>query len=301
MIETPSSSTTKRSHFAFTRALARFVALAIVLGPLTVSATEVDYDHVVNLAGKQSMLLEKMSKEMVLIALDIDKEENLKMINVSHELFDRTLWGLRDGDEGLDLPATTLPEILKALDLVENLWPPFDDAIRAGIQNRDVTRDQLDALAEVDPPLLEAVIQSVKAYVGEATKGKLHSLLAVAIDVNSEQRMLSQKMAKEFFLIAYGHEAERNRERLKQTADRFEFNVNALLKGDLQNRLIPPPNSEIRAQLVTMQNQWKALQPLIQSAIKTGKTNRQSVIKVAKQSLVLLKAANDAVLMYEAL
>ncbi len=301
MIEFISSGTGKSARLGFLYALPRVVALAIALAPMSVSAVEIDYDHTVNIAGNQSMLLEKMSKEMVLIALEIDKEENLKLINASHRLFDRTLWGLRDGDEGLGLHPTTMPEILEKLDMVENLWPPFDDAIRVSIQNRRVTRDQLDALAEVNPPLLEAISQSVNAYVDEATKGQLHSLLAVAIDVSSQQRMLSQKMAKEFFLVAYQHGVEQNKTRLKQTADQFEFNLNALLKGDLQNRLIPPPTSEIRTQLVSIQKHWEILRPLIQSAAETGETNRKAVAQVEKQSLLLLEAANKAVLMYEAL
>ncbi len=58
---------------------------------------------IVNLAGKQRMLTQKMTKEALAVSRGLEKEENLKK---TADLFDRTLKGLISGDAELNLPPT---------------------------------------------------------------------------------------------------------------------------------------------------------------------------------------------------
>jgi len=106
---------------------AAFVVLAVLCLPTGVMASG-DHGTVINLSGKQRMLTQKMSKEVLLVALDVNKDENLTNLRATRDLFDKTLVGLRDGDEELGLPHTKKPKILKALKKVEDLWEEFDVA-----------------------------------------------------------------------------------------------------------------------------------------------------------------------------
>ena len=61
--------------------------------------TAAEYGTVLNLSGKQRMLTQKMSKEIMLIAMGVDVGGNLKNLAATSALFDKTLKGLRDGDQ----------------------------------------------------------------------------------------------------------------------------------------------------------------------------------------------------------
>ena len=70
---------------------------------------------VINLAGKQRMLTQKMSKEALLVAKGIDAEENKANLQKTAALFGKTLTGLVKGDADLGLPKTEDAAILEQL------------------------------------------------------------------------------------------------------------------------------------------------------------------------------------------
>lgn len=72
-----------------------FILLIMVLLPLSVFALNTKELAVsINLAGKQRMLTQKMTKEVLLVKAGIKKEENLKNLRASRDLFHQTLNGL---------------------------------------------------------------------------------------------------------------------------------------------------------------------------------------------------------------
>jgi hypothetical protein len=246
------------------------------------------------------MLLEKMSKEMVLVALDVDKSGNLSSLEASRRLFARLLGGLRDGDAQLALPKTTDPKVLDSLTSVGGLWPMFGDIVRAGIENRQVPRSSIDNLVEVYAPLLKATERVAKNIADGAPEAELRSLLTVAIDLSSRQRTLSQQMAKEYFLIAYGYEERKNRRSLKKSYKLFDRNLQALVKGDSQQKVMPPPPA-VATQLRKAALIWDELSPLIFDAVKGAKPGRDAIATVARSNLTLLDELQAAVLLYQAL
>ena len=78
----------------------------------------------INLAGKQRMLTQRMTKEALLVFFGVDVEgfDNRQSLLDNAGLFTRTLAGLRDGDAGLDLAGTDDPVIRAQLERVSQLW-----------------------------------------------------------------------------------------------------------------------------------------------------------------------------------
>jgi hypothetical protein len=287
-----------RKIWAF-RALA--LVLALTIGSVISLAGKQEYQRVINLAGMQRMLTQKMSKESVLVALGIDREQNLKSLEETRTLFALTLRGLRQGDAALGLPETTEPEILEDLSKVEALWPTFEKTIRSSVKGGQVSEDQLATIALLNEPLLQAMDQAVQSYEDAATRGELRSVLAVAVNVSGRQRMLTQKMTKEFLLIAYDHEAKKNRDSLKQTYRLFDKTLNGLLNGDPELRLLPAPTPELKVQLRKVQRLWDEFLPALKSVMKGGQPTDKTIAFVVLNNLPLLKEMNKAVLMYERL
>jgi len=76
--------------------------------------------HIVNLAGRQRMLLEKMGKEKL---LTLENKNNYdKKLKSSITDFEKALRSLRVGDQKEHIPKLTNPKLIKKLNIIEPLW-----------------------------------------------------------------------------------------------------------------------------------------------------------------------------------
>ena len=279
------------------------VAAGAVLttGSKPVRAERPNYDHIINLAGRQRMLSQRMSKEIMLIALQYNVRENVRNLGFSSDEFGRVLHGLRYGDRELALPATAEESVLQKLSKVENLWPAFKALVADAIAAKKVKPSQIESCAEANLPLLEAMDDTVKAYESVASAGHLPGVLAIAINLAGAQRMLTQKASKEFYLVALDHDAATNRVRLGQSVERFERVLRGLLAGDGELRLIAAPTAPIQAQLRTVERLWTEFRPMMSKVRDGGPVGSEMIAETASLNLALLGEMNTAVNMYEGL
>ena len=121
---------------------------------------------VINLAGKQRMLTQKMSKEVLLVALGHDADANRSNARSTASLFDRTLIGLKDGDADLELPRTDDPAIRTQLDTVDGLWQQFKPLVESAgaVGGTKLSSADLNQIAALNLPLLKEMNKAVKMY-----------------------------------------------------------------------------------------------------------------------------------------
>jgi hypothetical protein len=113
--------------------------------------------------------------------------------------------------------------------------------------------------------------------------------------------MLTQKMSKEFFLVATNHEVADNRLNLLETFTLFERTLTGLKVGDDTLGLPPTEDTSILDQLDKVIALWTEAKPTFVSASQGSDISGADVQKIAKLNLPLLKEMNKAVGMYEAL
>ncbi len=280
--------------------------LSISLFPIAVSAdgpTSEQYGVVLNLSGKQRMLTQKMSKEIMLIALGENADGNLANLGKTSGLFDKTLKGLRNGSEELNLPPTTAGRILRQLDKIDAIWAEFYPVVKQVLDSKAVSAEQVAAVATTNLPLLKAMNKAVGLYEKDAKAGGMKSAqgLAATINLSGKQRMLTQKMSKEFLLVAYGHEREDNKLSLLETYSLFERTLKGLLDGDETLGLPGTEAAHIRDQLGVVDGLWSSFKPIVEYGAdpKTTEIPKDKVAELAKTNLPLLKQMNKAVGMYE--
>jgi len=254
--------------------------------PAATAQTKQQSGNVINLAGKQRMLTQKMSKEALFIAKGIDVEANTDNLKKTAALFDKTLKGLVAGDSSLNLPKTENAEILAQLQKVSDLWTPFKTNIDK-VAGGSVDKATLEAIAKENLPLLKNMNMAVQMYA-KASGSKLDPEMAKTINVAGRQRMLTQKMTKELLLIANGIDADANKESIKKTAELFDKTLNELIAGAKE--------ADIKTQLGVVQKIWAEYSPIITGA----DTSDASLAKAEKLNMSLLKESNKAVKMYEA-
>jgi len=264
--------------------------------------TSAEYGTVLNLSGKQRMLSQKMSKEIMLIAIDVDTEPNLTNLAATSGLFDKTLKGLRNGSDELKLPPTNAKRILRQLDKVDAIWAEFYPVVQAILKSKAVSTDQVATIAKNNLPLLKEMNKAVGLYEKDAKKGGLKSDpgLAATLNLSGKQRMLTQKMSKEFLLVAYGHNVEDNKLGLLETYSLFERTLKGLRNGDETLGLQATKQAHILAQLDVVEGLWATFKPIVAYGAdhKTTSIPMDKINILANTNLPLLKEMNKAVGMY---
>ncbi len=240
-----------------------------------VAQTKQQSGTVINLAGKQRMLTQKMSKEALFIAKGVSVDANKASLAKTVALFDKTLKGLVAGDESLGLPATTNADILAQLKVVTDLWIPFKDAVEKG---------DLAAINKQNIPLLKNMNKAVGMYT-KASGSTLDPKMAKVINLAGKQRMLSQKMTKELLLVANGIDADANGANAKKTVALFGSTLKELDAGC--------KNDEIKAQFAVVAKTLAEYQPIVEKL----DISDEALATAEKLNIPLLKESNKAVQM----
>jgi len=245
---------------------------------------------VINLAGKQRMLTQKMSKEALLIAKNINTEKNKKSLKETIALFDKTLIGLRDGDQSLNLPKTEEKEIIRQIDKVSKLWRSFKSHIEK-IAMGQIEKATLEAIDKENLPLLKNMNIVVGMYE-ESAGAEIDPQMAQTINLAGRQRMLTQKMTKELLLIANSLKSSANEESLKSTGELFKDTLTDLMTNNKE--AMQDPN--ISKRLVTVQNLWTEYQNVIANTDLSEAGQKASKVKqdIISQKMTeeLLQIAN---------
>ena len=249
--------------------------------------------HILHLAGEESVLAQQMTMYALLIAFGVDRQDNLTRLRAARETFERVRVGLRVGDEALGLPETTRPEILVSLAKLDGVWPRFDAVVRGILKSGDVQADQVAALAALNPKLIDALDEMVSAYEYYAYGGQYFSVLLTTIALAESQQMLIPKMATEYLLSAYGHEAAKNRAGLAKTHSEFARALKGLMEGDPELRVLPAPTPEIEIGYIAIQKLWAEFQPLMQRAAELGQGDRESAARVADRVLPMTERFHE--------
>jgi len=270
---------------------------AIVIGGLILATSSVyaanTSGKVINLAGKQRMLTQKMSKEALLVAKGIDAAGNQANLQKTAALFDKTLAGLKAGDADLGLEKTEDAGILKQLDQVAGLWANFKPLIDT-VASGKVDAATLNRIAAGNLPLLTEMNKAVKMYEKQSDSS-LSADIAITINLAGKQRMLTQKMTKELLLVANGIAVEDNKANLAKTIALFSKTLKGLFDSDADLGLTGTKDDAIRAQLTVVQKLWNEYKAVLDK-VDVSDAGLQAAAKI---NLPLLKEMNKAVGMYK--
>lgn len=133
---------------------------------------------VINLAGRQRMLVQQMTRQTMEVERQPGGETRLALQD-SAQAFEQTLLALRDGGgvpylAGITslLPATRNPHIRSQLDQVANLWAGFRDNLQIVLQSDPASQEFQSAIQSIQntaPELVEQSDSAVRLYSAEAT------------------------------------------------------------------------------------------------------------------------------------
>ena len=165
--------------------LLSFVIIFIISLTVMMNQMSKKDSYIINIAGKQRMLSQKISKETFFI---VHRHTNdFRELNTAVGLFESSLKDLLHGNDAKGIYAPQNERIQTKLEEVMTLWLPFRvevEALKSGIEE---VRPDMEVLTPRIEKLLVLSDTVVQRMVG-ANLSNIH------IDLSGRQRMLSQRM-----------------------------------------------------------------------------------------------------------
>ncbi len=244
--------------------------------------------HVINLAGKQRMLTQKMVKLALLSDLQVDTENSKVQLLKTAKLYQQTLNGFLEADTSLKLQKTKAAEIRDYIKALQKEWRPFYENIKSCEKHPKA----LSYVIDKNQPLLAHSDKLVKLFKKYGSKSNfMEKSRENIIDIAGRERMLIEKMTKEKLLLAKQINIQENRKNLQQTITLFENSLKALRKGDSRLHITKAHDKEIVMQLNKVNTLWKKLKPYY---VET-KSSTTVLSALVSQARVLREEMNDAV------
>lgn len=255
-----------------------------------------------NFIDRQRMLTQMMAKSVCLADRGVEANASKQRALAARYVFDTTLTQLGDGSSGLRLQRENRPEIRAALKSLTALWTDYSDAVDGWAGGDTQTHRFANEIFSLDPGLLERVDATVGIYqAGYRDSGDLSAASAAAILLSGRQRMLTQKMSKEYCLIAAGRDAQDARARLRETIELFARTSKALAVGDSQAGLAEEPPGLVSNKIAEAEAVLSEIEPALDEAASGGTPTSEDLRVMAETSLFLLRRWEEIVTLYELL
>ncbi len=206
-----------------------FMLCALWLVP--VAQAEATFGTLINKAGRQRMLTQRIVLNYVQIGLGVFPERSREQLAQDVSLFYGQLAELK--------AAAPSPGIVEALDSVERQWEVFQETAtgrvsRAGARQLLFWNDDLLFASN-------KVVQLLQDLSGEP--------FSLLVNISGRQRMLSQRMAKFYMLREWEIDTITTRDEMERARNEFTDGL-AILQDD------PETTEAIRMELNSVATQW---------------------------------------------
>ncbi len=169
------------------------IVSGIVAGTIIINNQQRADGLLINLAGRQRMLSQKMTKELLMI--DHSQEQQIVARDISHaretiKVFDETLTALIDGGKAplsTDLTNTTYAKCPAAkgpikgqLELVRDMWTEFSAQLDLGLGEGDVRFEAIASVLATNTPLLKEMNSAVD-LMQKSSESRIRTLVAIQL------------------------------------------------------------------------------------------------------------------------
>ena len=227
----------------------------------------------VNKAGRQRMLAELMVKEYLQAAEGVDAAQARGHLAEAVWVLDDQIADLK----AFERDAALRPRVAE----VEAAWSRLRVLVTA-----PPTRDSVDAVVAAGRALHDAAEGNTAALVA-----KLATPTAGLVSLAGRQRMLCQRIAKDFLLLAWHASTAQAAGELKQSIAEFEqahAELAAAARGD-----------ELRRELAEADGAWKAIRPLLAAERTSRRLLPQERARVVAGTDVILGRMERATALFE--
>jgi len=252
---------------------------------------------IIAMSAHNKMLSQKMAKDVVMIVNGIDVESYRKDLILSAKIFNDFLLAMYKGEDKRAIVKTTDPEVLAELDEISTEWKVFCKHIikfykkesEKDIVSYKYIINNNEKLLRLSHKLTQTLKSKNLLNIND------NRVIGHTLKIADRQKMLTQKMFKEKFLIYIGEDVKRNSIRLRGSIILFRNGLKGLIHGDKKRGLASVTNPEIKSKLNIM---WALYQEVKYFYIKKT-IDRKDMKRLAFYEKSLLKYSTEVVTMIE--
>jgi nitrate/nitrite-specific signal transduction histidine kinase len=264
------------------------ISLSIIIATiiaLTIAISEKSKKDalVVNIAGKQRMLTQRMSKEI--FYLKMHESYDTILLNEIVKEFEDSLNMLIKGDSARGIAAAPTADIQKKLLEVQKLWNPF----KKEIQNIQSQAKMLKALKESMLTRVEKLLNLSDDVVKQMVK---HNMDGIYIDDSGRQRMLSQRMT--MLLLEFIKSEKSDTMVLFQDAKKLYDTTIKSFMSDHNIDAIP----QVKQTIATNYEYWEQYQRFVDELMLIEASINKSIYYIHNHNTALLNTMDEAVSLF---
>jgi len=237
---------------------------------------------VIAMAAHNKMLSQKIAKDIVMIVNGIDVEAYRNDLIHATQTFNDFLLAMYRGDAVRHIPKTTDPEILAELGEVKSEWVKFaQEVLKFYKKESEIDQEAYHYIIDNNEKLLRLshkLTQTLKSKNQLNTNS--NKVIEYTLKIADRQKMLTQKMFKEKFLIYIGEDVPRNAIRLRGSIILFKNALLGLLYGNEKRGLAKVTNPKIQKKLQAMWQLYKEVEGFyIKKEINKAEMQRLATIE----------------------
>jgi len=253
--------------------------------------------NIISMAAHNKMLSQKIAKDIVMIVNGIDVENYRKDLIRSTQIFNDFLLAMYIGNETRFIPKNTDIEVLQDLEELQEEWKVFCKHILKFYKREEkIETESYKYIIQNNEKLLRL---SHKLTQTLKSKNRLNinqnKVMEHTLKIADRQKMLTQKMFKESFLIYSKEDVKRNSIRLRGSIILFEHGLNGLLNGDKKRGLIAVSTPKIKEKLQKILTLYQE----VKGIYIQGTISKEEMQKLAIIEQKLLKYSTTVVNMIE--
>ncbi len=269
--------------YGLTLSLLLIMAGIVLFTVSTLNQQKLD-GNVIDLAGAQRMLTQKLSKDVMEMQLGhLEKVEDIAKVR---SRFETVLEGLIAGDADLALPPAETDAIRDKLLKVRSLWQPFSAHIEQACQTWPPVAERMRKITQTNVPLFDEANALVLAL------GKVMD--PETVSVSGRLRAITQRVSKAVLqYILLGDETSRQ-ETLKFMAlqDRI---LQGLLAGDGELGLSRVEDPALRERIGKFSENWRQFRGEVEFVLAQAPVAQAALQYISANNLEILSSMNSAV------
>ncbi len=252
---------------------------------------------VIALSAHNKMLSQKISKDVVMIANGVDVENHRQDLIRSTQIFNDFLLAMYRGDAKRHIEKTTDETVLQELGQIKDEWKKFClHVLKFYKQSEMIDQDSYLYIINNNEKLLRLSHKLTQTLKSKSRLNiNFNKVIEHTLKIADRQKMLTQKMFKEKFLVYIKEDSKRNSVRLRGSLILFKNGLLGLINGDKKRGLAKVTDLKIQEKLQKMWSLYKEVEEFyLHEGTKEGEIERLSTIEKE-----LLKYSTEIVTMIE--
>lgn len=252
-----------------------------------------------DLAGRERMLIQRIVKSSCYVLSDGRSTAIAERVVKDTGMFEETLRSLIDGSDALGWAPEENDRVLAALNGAYSKWDSLRPAAlqvahgdMASVAVMQIVTQTDDAVAAMNNAVTE--LQKANAVAGVDPR------VSLTLNLAGRQRMLSQKVAKEFCFVYNDVSTEAMRASLTKSMSLFEETLSGLQNATYEGDGFVPPPADGAILLHQVNGTWSRLQPFLAAAANGESVTHDDLEEVMSLTDTLLSQTAATVKAYVA-